>query len=308
MSLKIRFLHVLLLVICYNYSFAQSNGSQWENAIRNWEIEIKSEENRLARLENDLRDAQSRRDKLIRQGYTYEDENLLGDNALVSVDKEIDVINGSIESCKSRIEGLRKQISEGREKKRTLEIELERQIREAQMREKKKKDELEKQKRDAAQKAKKDAERAQYEAEKAQKQAEYEAEMREREEKQRLAREEDERRRKELGDEAAAKAEVVGQIKSQNRMNNLMDGHEEHQYNIDRTNPYSMNLEQRQRLGGDYSRAKMFSQNSRNRITVEQPQMSNLLGNIKSKNAKQENDSNLDQIEKELKDLLTLIP
>lgn len=281
MSLKIKFLHILLLVICYNYSFAQSNSNQWENAISNWENEIKSEENRLARLENDLRDAQSRRDKLIRQGYTYEDENLLGDNALVSVDKEIYVIKGSIESCKARIESLKKQISEGREKKRTLEIELERQIREAQLREKKK-DELAKQKKYADQKAKKDAERAHYEAEKANKQAKYEAEMREWEEKQRLAREEDERRRKALGDEAAAKAAVIGQIKNQNRMNNLMDRHEEHKYNIEQTNPYDMNHEQRQRLGGDYSRARMFSYNTEDTSDEERKPISKLLDKAKS--------------------------
>lgn len=118
----------------------------------------------------------------------------------------------------------------------------------------------------------------------------------------------EEKERAAKGDAAAAKADAVGKIKIQNLLNNLMDGHEKHQYNIDRTNPYDMNLEQRQRLGGDYSKARMSSQSFRNHITGVQPQMSNMLDNIKQKNVRQENGSNLDQIEKELKDLLTLIP
>ena len=91
-------------------------------------------------------------------------------------------------------------------------------------------------------------------------------------------------------------------------MNNLRESREELQYNIERTNPYDMNLKQRQRLGGDYSRARMSSPNSQNTFDGKQSRMSNMLGNVKSKNVKHDNDSNLDQIEKELKDLLTLIP
>ena len=304
MNLKFKLLLILCLVAFHDYSVAQSNSNQWDGAIRNWENEIKSEENRLTRLESDLLDAQSRKDKLIQQGYTYEDENLMGDNALRSIDKDIDNIKSSIISCKATIESLRKKINDGREKKRTLEIELERRRKEAQLLEKKKKAELDKQKKDAAQKAKNDAIRAQneiIEARNAAIRAKEEAEK----EAERIA---DENRRKELGDAAAAEAAAKGQRKIQNRMNNLRESREELQYNIERTNPYDMNLKQRQRLGGDYSRARMSSPNSQNTFDGKQSRMSNMLGNVKSKNVKHDNDSNLDQIEKELKDLLTLIP
>ena len=109
--------------------------------------------------------------------------------------------------------------------------------------------------------------------------------------------------RKALGDAAAAEAAIEGQIRSQNRMNNLMDGHEEHQYNIERTNPNDMNLVQRQRIGGDYSRARMSSHNSQKSFDSKQSQMSNMLGNVKSKSTKQSNSKNLDELENQLKEL-----
>lgn len=105
------------------------------------------------------------------------------------------------------------------------------------------------------------------------------------------------------GDAAAAKADAVGKIKIQNRLNNLMDGHEEQQYNIDRTNPYKMNYEQRQRLGGDYSRTRMSLHNPQKSSGGKQSQMSNMLGNVKSKHIKQSNSKNLDELEKQLKEL-----
>lgn len=104
----------------------------------------------------------------------------------------------------------------------------------------------------------------------------------------------EEKERAAKGDAAAAKADAVGKIKIQNRLNNLMDGHEEHQYNIDRTNPYDMNFEQRQRLGGDYSRTRISMQSSKNDLGREQVQMSGMLNNI----------THVNQITKDVKDFI----
>ena len=289
--MRLRLILCLLFTLNSISNCLYSQTTEWGSAIKKWEKEIRQQEERLSHLEQELREAEAKRDRLIRDGFTDDDENLMGENALRSVERDIEYIKGSIDSCKGYIEQMKNNISNAREKERTLNREITRRVNDAMQKKTRKTAPPKKQSNKNGQQSQQQktdpAVQAQnQEREEAERQSEIARKLREEKEFQ---------ERTERGNVAAAEASREGAAKTLQRTNKNRKNANILQENIQQANPNGIMSEQRKQLGNNFQKVQKENKSS----SRQKAPMSEILSKTKAGN----NTEDINNLKNEIADL-----